>query len=70
MQSHAVSREFVAQMAILMSAVAVTIDAALPAPLPSTLYARSGDLPVLLLLIAAAVALWAAERRQAALNQR
>lgn len=31
MQSHAVSREFVAQMAILMSAVAVTIDAALPA---------------------------------------
>ncbi len=46
------------------------LDAALPAPLPPTLYARSGDLPVLLLLIAAAVALWVAGRRQAALNQR
>lgn len=35
------------------------LDAALPAPLPPTLYARAGDLPVLLAMLAALAALWA-----------
>lgn len=39
------------------------IDAALPAPLAPTVYARSGDLPVFLLLLAAALGLWQGRRR-------
>ena len=39
------------------------LDADLPRALPATLYARSGDLPVLLLLIAAAAALLFKRRR-------
>jgi apolipoprotein N-acyltransferase len=39
------------------------IDAAVPAALPPTLYARTGDLPATILLLLALLALWAARKR-------
>lgn len=40
------------------------VDADLPAPLPPTFYARSGDLPVFLLLLLTMLGLWGLEHRQ------
>lgn len=44
--------------------VAAFVDAALPAPLPPTLYARFGDWPILLLLLCLGVPLYLAQPRQ------
>jgi apolipoprotein N-acyltransferase len=42
------------------------LDARLPPPLPATPYARAGDWPALLLALAAAAAIVAADRRKKA----
>lgn len=44
------------------------VDASLPAPLAPTLYSRSGDMPVLALLLLALAALWFTQSRKRAVN--